>query len=180
MFDETAAAAAFDLALANTNGLAGDLIPLLQAAQEGYGYVPEFCMERISDRLEVGLAEVFGVVTFYKQFRLTPRGRYLVRVCDGTACHVNDSKGLIDTIEEVLEVKPGETDEHLDFTVETVACIGCCSLAPVIVINDDTHGRLTPRVLRSLLKKTKRCAKAERLEQTQGDDTQRPSSEVTP
>lgn len=153
---------AFDIALANTTGQAGDLIPLLQAAQEDHGYVPESCMKRISERLEVGLAEVFGVVTFYKQFRLTPRGRYMVRVCDGTACHVNDSMGLIETVEEILELKPGETDDNLDFTVETVACIGCCSLAPVIVVNEDTHGRLTPRSLRSLLKKMRKGAIRER------------------
>jgi NADH-quinone oxidoreductase subunit E len=159
---EKSQSAAFDLALANTSGLPGDLIPLLQAAQEDNGFVPESYMEVISERLEVGLAEVYGVVTFYKQFRLTPRGRYLVRVCDGTACHVNDSMGLIDTIEEVLELLPGQTDEALDFTVETVACIGCCSLAPVITVNEDTHGRLTPRKLRSLLKKVKRTAIKER------------------
>ncbi len=158
----TPAATALEAALANTAGQPGDLIPLLQAAQEDHGYVPEECMAQIAERLELGLAEVYGVVTFYKQFRLTPRGRYLVRVCDGTACHVNDSMGLIDTIEEVLELTPGETDEDLNFTVETVACIGCCSLAPVITINEDTHGRLTPRKLRSLLKKTKKGALSER------------------
>ena len=93
---------------------------------------------------------------------MTPRGRYMVRVCDGTACHVNDSMGLIETVEEILELKPGETDDNLDFTVETVACIGCCSLAPVIVVNEDTHGRLTPRSLRSLLKKMRKGAIRER------------------
>jgi len=162
MLDATAAAAAFEAALARTTGLPGDLIPLLQAAQEAYGYVPEAAMERVSEVLDVPLAEVYGVVTFYKQFRLSPRGRYLIRVCDGTACHVNDSMALIEAIEEVVGLKPGETDADLDFTMETVACLGCCSLAPVIVVNDETHGRLNPRKLRTILTRLKKQAKEER------------------
>jgi NADH:ubiquinone oxidoreductase subunit E len=162
MLDAQAAAAAFDQALAGTTGLPGDLIPLLQAAQVAYGYVPVVAMERIAETLSVPLAEVYGVVTFYKQFRLSPRGRNLIRVCDGTACHVNDSMGLIEAIDEVLALKPGQTDANLDFTLETVACLGCCSLAPVIVVNDETHGRLEPRKLRTLLNKLKKQAAAER------------------
>jgi len=162
MLDAQAAAVAFDQALTRTTGLPGDLIPLLQAAQVAFGYVPVSAMERIALTLEIPLAEVYGVVTFYKQFRLTPRGRNLIRVCDGTACHVNDSMGLIEAIDEVLGLKPGQTDEHLDFTLETVACLGCCSLAPCIVVNDETHGRLEPRKVRTLLNKLKKQAVAER------------------
>jgi NADH-quinone oxidoreductase subunit E len=164
MLDAQAAAVAFDQAIQNTTGLPGDLIPLLQAAQVAYGYVPTSAMERIACTLAVPLAEVYGVVTFYKQFRLTPRGRNLIRVCDGTACHVNNSVGLIEAIDDVLGVKPGQTDANLDFTLETVACLGCCSLAPVIVVNDETHGRLEPRKLRTLLNKLKKQAAEQRAQ----------------
>ena len=150
------------------------MIPMLQAAQVAYGYVPESAMERVAEVLDASLAEVYGVVTFYKQFRLTPRGRYLVRVCDGTACHVNDSMALIEAIEEVIGLKPGETDADLDFTMETVACLGCCSLAPVIVVNEDTHGRLNARKLRSLMTKLKKQAaqEREREQENQGEQAQ--------
>lgn len=162
MLDALAAKAAFDQAIEKTTGLPGDLIPLLQAAQVAYGFVSTEAMERIAETLGVPRAEVYGVVTFYKQFRLTPRGRNLIRVCDGTACHVNDSMGLIEAIDDVLGLKPGQTDDHLDFTLETVACLGCCSLAPCIVVNDETHGRLEPRKLRTLLNKLKKQAAGER------------------
>jgi len=159
----------FERAIGRSTGLPGDLIPLLQSAQESYGFVPEQAMERIGEFLDIPLAEVFGVVTFYKQFRLTPCGRYLIRVCDGTACHVNDSMALIEAIGDVLGVQPGETDENLDFTLETVACLGCCSLAPVIVINDETHGRLEPKKLRKILKQYQKQASQERSDAAAND-----------
>lgn len=164
MADDQQALATFEKALKCSPGLPGDLIPLLQAAQMNFGFVSDQAMVMIGDRLEVPMAEVYGVATFYKQFRFTPRGRYMIRVCDGTACHVNDSVTLIDTIEEVLGVKPGETDAELNFTLETVACLGCCSLAPVIVINEETHGRLNPQKLRKLMKTLKKEANAPQTE----------------
>jgi NADH-quinone oxidoreductase subunit E len=164
MLDTTAADQAFEAALARSLGEPGDLIPLLQAAQVAYGYVPEAAMLRVAETLDVPLTELYGVVTFYKQFRLTPRGKYMVRVCDGTACHVNGSVSLIETITDVLGVGPGETDKDANFTLETVACLGCCSLAPVIVVNEDTHGRLNPQKLRTILNKLKREATGGRKE----------------
>ena len=164
MHDEHTAERLFAAALGGATGTRGELIPLLQAAQEAFGYVPEAAMERVADCLEVALADVYGVVTFYKQFRQEPCGRYLIRVCDGTACHVNDSMGLVEAVEDVLGLSPGQTDDDLDFTIETVACLGCCSLAPVIMVNDETHGRLTPQKLRRTLKKLKKQAQSERAE----------------
>jgi len=143
-----------------TNAEPGQLIPLLQRAQETYGYISEKSISYISEVTGVPEAKVFGVITFYKQFRLHPLGEYLIRVCDGTACHVNGSKYLLDVILDELNMD-GSVDTTPDgkFTVETVACIGCCSLAPVITVNHDTHGRLTPLKLRKVIKRYKRRAK---------------------
>jgi NADH-quinone oxidoreductase subunit E len=150
----------FAATLWRSKGEAGDLIPLLQSAQDAYGYVPERVMQTISGVTGVPVSEIYGVVTFYKQFRLTPTGQYIIRVCNGTACHVNGSHMLESTIEDVLGIRRGETDPQQLFTLESVNCIGCCSLAPVIMINDDTHGSLTPTKLRKLLKRLRREAGA--------------------
>lgn len=142
-------------------GEKGQLIPLLQRAQETYGFISEKAISYISGVTGVPESQIFGVITFYKQFRLHPVGDFLIRVCDGTACHVNGSKLLLDVIHDELGMD-GTADTTPDgkFTVETVACIGCCSLAPVITVNEDTHGRLTPLKLRKVLKRYKRRAKA--------------------
>lgn len=148
----------FSKVLSETRGLRADLIPLLQQAQEAFGYVPLSAMEAISSVTSISLAEIYGVVTFYKQFRLTPRGDYVVKVCNGTACHVNGSSQLEATLEEVLQVKRGETDAEGLFTLESVNCIGCCSLAPVVMVNEETYGSLTPRKLTALLKRIRKEA----------------------
>ena len=152
-------------------GVPAQLIPLLQQAQEAEGYISEQTIARISAETHVPPAKVYGVITFYTQFRLRPVGKFLVRVCDGTACHVNGSRDLFDVISDELGLQPG-SDSTADgmFTVETVACIGCCSLAPVITVNEDTHGRLTPLSLRKVIKRYKRRAQklaAERSQQLQ-------------
>lgn len=144
-----------------TTGKKGDLIPLLQSAQDAYGYVPESAMEAIAGLTGIPVSEIYGVVTFYTQFRLTPRGRYVIKICNGTACHVNGSSMLESTIEDALGIRRGETDKDLIFTLESVNCVGCCSLAPVVMVNDDTHGSLTPRKLTSLLKKLRKDAETE-------------------
>ncbi len=146
----------FAQALWLSQGVASDLIPLLQAAQEAYGYVPERVMEVISGVTEIPMADVYGVVTFYTQFRLTPRGDMVIKVCNGTACHVNGSTMLESTIEDVLGISRDQTDDDGLFTLESVNCVGCCSLAPVIMVNDETYGSLTPRKLTSLLKRLRR------------------------
>jgi NADH-quinone oxidoreductase subunit E len=142
-------------------GEPGQLIPLLQAAQESYGYISETAIRYISGVTGERESEVYGVITFYKQFRLRPLGRYQIRLCDGTACHVNNARMLRAVIEDNLHLESGDTTEDGLFTLDPVACIGCCSLAPVIMVNDQTHGRLTPKKLRNILRTYRREGMAE-------------------
>lgn len=137
----------------------GQLIPLLQSAQETYGYVSEMAMRYISGVTGIPESEIYGVITFYKQFRLRPLGKYLIRLCDGTACHVNNSKMLKDIVEDELQFEGMDTTADGLFTLQFVACLGCCSLSPVVMINDQTYGRLTPQKLRQILKKYKKNEK---------------------
>ena len=121
------------------------LIPVLQEAQAHYGYLPEAVLEEIAKRLRLPISTVYGVVTFYAQFHLTPRGRHTVRSCQGTACHVKGGKAVLNAVQRALGVKPGETTPDMRFTLETVACLGACFLAPTIMIDDQYFGKLTPR-----------------------------------
>jgi len=120
------------------------LIPLLQKVQAELGYVPEEAVFGISERTGVPASEVFGVLTFYAQFRLKPIGRNVVSVCLGTACHVLGGGRILEAIERHLDISPGDTTEDKEFTLDEVRCLGSCSLAPVMVVNQDTYGRLTP------------------------------------
>ncbi|MBM7624146.1 NADH-quinone oxidoreductase subunit NuoE [Sporohalobacter salinus] len=120
------------------------LIPILQDVQNEYDYLPEAVLRRVATEIGMSLSQVYGVATFYSQFHLEPRGDNIIRVCMGTACHVRGGEDILNKIEEELGVDEGETTDDLKFTLESVACIGACGLAPVIMINDDTHGRLTP------------------------------------
>jgi len=150
----------FNYRLWRYDGAPGELIPLLQSAQDHFGYVPRKAINYIAGVTGVPESEVYGVITFYSQFRLQPMGKYVIRACDGTACHVSGSRMIIDTIEDELGIEVGGTTEDGIFTLNTVACIGCCSLAPVIMINDDTHGQLTPASVRKLLREVRRKEKA--------------------
>lgn len=138
------------------DGAPGELIPLLQSAQDHFGYIPRRAIAYISAVTGIPESDVYGVITFYSQFRLQPRGKYLVRACAGTACHVSGSKMIVDAIEDELGIEVGDTTEDGLFTLNTVACIGCCSLAPVMMVNDDTHGRLTPASVRRTLRDYRR------------------------
>ncbi len=131
------------------------LIPVLQEAQEEYGYLPEEVMKEIALGLNLSLSQVYGVVTFYSQFHQQPRGNNIIRVCMGTACHVRGGEGILNAIKDELGIEAGETTDDLEFTLESVACIGACGLAPVIMINDDTHGRLTPEKIPEIMAKYK-------------------------
>jgi len=142
----------FNYRLWRYDGAPGELIPLLQSAQDHFGYVPRRAISHISGVTGIPESDIYGVITFYSQFRLQPMGKYVIRACAGTACHVSGARMIIETIEDELGIEVGDTSEDGLFTFNTVACIGCCSLAPVIMINDDTHGRLTPASLRKLLK----------------------------
>ena len=133
-------------------GARGALIPMLQQIQAEIGYLPPAVMERIAERSGVPAARVFGVASFYSQFRFEPVGRHIVRVCHGTACHVQGAVAVTEAIYDELGVAEGGTTEDGEFTVEPVACLGCCSLAPVIMIDEDTYGRLTPEQARDIVK----------------------------
>ena len=130
----------------------GALIPMLQQVQAEIGYLPMAVMERIAERSGVPAARVFGVASFYSQFRLKPVGRHIVRVCQGTACHVQGAVAVREAVCDELGVAEGGTTEDGKFTVETVACLGCCSLAPVIMIDEDAYGRLTPEQARDIVR----------------------------
>lgn len=134
-------------------GVKGALIPLLQEAQEIYGYLPGEVMQKISEELKIPFSKTFGVATFYAQFHLQPRGRNIIRVCQGTACHVRGGARVLESVSEKLGVGKNETTEDLRYTLETVACLGACGLAPVMMVNDDTHGRLTPERAAEILDK---------------------------
>ncbi len=124
-------------------GKKGSLIPLLQKTQELLGYLPEDAMTSIAKAMNISPAEVYGVATFYKQFRFTKMGKYVIKVCHGTACHVGGADILDTTLKAKLGIGVGETTEDGLFSILSVACLGCCSLAPVVMINDETYGYLT-------------------------------------
>lgn len=128
------------------------LIAILQAVQEEYRYLPEEVMTFVATALEIPPARVYGVATFYSHFALEPKGKYVIRVCDGTACHVKGSMDLVDTIAQKIKLPKGKkTTEDLLFTLETVSCLGACGLAPAVVINEDVHGQMTPESTGALL-----------------------------
>ena len=124
-------------------GKHGGVIPVLQETQKQIGYLSREAMEAISEELSVPLAELYGVATFYAQFHLKPRGRHIIRVCRGTACHVRGSAKIMEKIMSMLGIAENGTTDDLRFTLEPVACLGCCGLAPVVMIDEDTHGSLT-------------------------------------
>ena len=134
-------------------GKNGSLITILQEAQEIYGYLPKSVIKRVADETKTPVSTVYGVITFYAQFHLKPRGRNVIRMCQGTACHVRGGKTILNYLQEHLAIRPGETTPDLRFTLEIVACIGACGLAPVMMINGDTHGRLNLDVLPNILGK---------------------------
>jgi len=134
---------AFLALLEEWKGVKGNVIPLLQKTQEVYGYLPREAMREIAGVTGKTVAEIYGVATFYAQFRFTPIGRHVMKICHGTACHVQGADSLDTVVEQKLGVKPGNTTADGEFTVERVACLGCCSLAPVVMIDGEVYGRLT-------------------------------------
>ncbi len=131
--------------LASYRGNRGELIPILQKVQENLGYLPEEAMIDIARFLKVPESRVYSVASFYAQFRLLPLGRRRVAVCRGTACHIRGAPEILKTIEKTIGLKEGETSEDLEYTLETVACIGCCAIAPCVRVNAEVHGDMTPQ-----------------------------------
>ena len=121
----------------------GNLIPLLQGAQDIFGYIPRVAFDKLAVETGIPLSEMYGVATFYAQFRLKPVGKHIVKVCHGTACHVQNAKAISTSLKEVLKIEDGGTTEDGLFTLESVACLGCCSLAPVLMVAGETYGKLT-------------------------------------
>ncbi len=121
----------------------GSLIPILQGTQNIYGYLPKDAFYKIAEVTGIELNEMYGVATFYTQFRLSPVGKHIIKVCHGTACHVQNATAISESLEDALSIKDGETTEDRLFTLESVACLGCCSLAPVMMIDGETYGKLT-------------------------------------
>lgn len=136
-------------------GEKGSLIPLLQGTQNIFGFIPEEAFEVISEKTGIKIADMYGVATFYAQFRLKPSGKYIIKVCHGTACHVQNANEITDALKEALNVKDGETTSDGFYTLESVACLGCCSLAPVMMIGEETFGKLNGKEAVKIVKEIK-------------------------
>jgi len=132
-------------------GERAELIPVLQAAQEAVGYLPRSALSKIARFTRTPLSTVYGVVTFYAQFYLSPQGKHKIKVCQGTACHVRGGKSIMDAVRRKLSIEPGGTTEDLMFSLERVACFGSCALAPVVVADGKAYGRMTPEKAAKLL-----------------------------
>jgi len=138
--------------IAEYKGEKSALIPILQKVQEEYRYLPEEILTYVATALGISPATVYGVATFYAQFSLDPMGKYVIRVCDGTACHVRRSQAVLDAIRKKVGLANGErTTKDMGFTVETVSCLGACGLAPVVTINDEVYGKMTPEAITEIL-----------------------------
>ncbi|MBQ0015041.1 MAG: NADH-quinone oxidoreductase subunit NuoE [Clostridia bacterium] len=147
--------------LEHYKGINGSLIAILQQAQEIYGYLPVDVIYHIAEETGVAPAKVMGVATFYTQFRLKPVGKYLIMLCQGTACHVNGSELIAAAIKDELGIVDGETTDDGLFSLKHVACLGCCSLSPVMMINGETYGSLTPDKTKTILRELREKAGAE-------------------
>ncbi len=139
--------------LAKYSGKKGSLMPILQEVQTIFGYLPQTILKKISAETKMPMSRIYGVATFYSQFRLQPVGKNIIRVCHGTACHVAGSENITLALESKLDVEDGQTTADNQFTLESVACLGCCSLAPVVMVNKHTYGSLTPDKTKKLIKK---------------------------
>ena len=140
-----------DEILASYTGEKAELIPILQQVQQAFGYLPEDALSQVAKFVDVPECTVFGIVTFYAQFKLVPTGRNIIRVCRGTGCYVRGAPRLLDEVEKALGIKDGETTPDMEYTLETVACFGSCALAPVMVVNDRVYGRMTPDKVKKII-----------------------------
>lgn len=152
---EKASLAVIDAVAHKHNAEPGAVIPILQEIQETYGYVSPLFIERIAEIINVPASELFGIATFYAQFRLQPRGKNLVKVCHGTACHLGGAERISQTLTQEVGAPEGGTSPDGVFTIEKVACLGCCSLAPCMMVNDKVHARLTPQSIHDIAKEVR-------------------------
>jgi formate dehydrogenase (NAD+, ferredoxin) subunit C len=142
-----------DQQIEKVRGTKGPLMPVLTQAQKIFGCVPYEVQKYVSDELKVPMSDIYGVVTFYSQFSLVPKGEYVVGVCMGTACYVKNAQPILDKISEIIDTKTGETSPDGKFTLEATRCIGACGLAPVITINEDVYGKLDVKDIPGIMKK---------------------------
>ena len=133
-------------------GEASSLIQVLLEIQSEHHWLPKEALERVSEKLQVPFARILHIATFYKAFSLVPKGRHETHVCVGTACHVRGAPRVLDTVQDLTGIEPGETDLDLRFSLETVNCVGCCALGPVLVIDGKTHGKVAPAETADVLK----------------------------
>jgi NADH-quinone oxidoreductase subunit E len=141
-----------DEVFASYAGDKAELIPILQQVQQALGYLPEEAMREIAHFTRVPESTLYGVATFYAQFKFVPMGRNVIKVCRGTGCYVKGAPRLLDEVEKVLGIADGQTTPDLEYTLETVACFGSCALAPVVLFNGKVHGSMTPEKVRAMLK----------------------------
>ena len=147
MSTETIDLALLDPILEEFKTQKGAVIPILQRAQDAYGYLPKEVLISISKKTGIPISQLYGVVTFYAQFNLERRGRHIVRVCDGTACHVRGAPKIVEGVAEAFNLMPGNSDPDYKYTLEIVYCLGSCGLAPIAVVNDQVYGQTTPEAL---------------------------------
>jgi NADH-quinone oxidoreductase subunit E len=133
-------------------GDSGSLIQVLLEIQSENRWLPKEALEKVSKKLKVPLNRIQHIVTFYKAFSLVPKGRHEVHVCTGTACHVRGAPRLLDSVQDLLGIRPGETDQDLKFTLETVSCVGCCALGPVMIVDGEYYGKMAPAKSEEVLK----------------------------
>jgi NADH:ubiquinone oxidoreductase subunit E len=143
---------------AGFNGKKEELIPILQGTQQFFRYLPAAAMQEIAKFLDISVNTIYGVATFYAQFKLTPQGKKIIRVCRGTACHVRGSGKVLSELETVLGIKAGETTADMEYSLETVACIGACALAPTMTIDNETYGKITPKKAAEVLGDRKKAS----------------------
>ncbi len=137
--------------LTQYDGQKGSLIPILQKVQEELGYLPEEAVSEIAHFLGTSESEIYGVASFYAQFRFVRQGEHTIKVCQGTACHVRGGRRILEAVEQELGIQPGETTEDYKFSLERVACLGSCALAPVMVVDKVVYGRMTTAKARKIL-----------------------------
>ncbi len=139
--------------IAANKNIDGPLMPIMQKAQDLFGYLSTEAMALISEELDVPVSKIYGIATFYAQFSLTPKGDYIIQVCTGTACYVKGAQAVLDEVFHQLGIKSGETTPDGKFTIQDTRCLGCCGLAPVMTVNEDVYGRLVPGNVKGILDK---------------------------
>lgn len=148
------------------------LIPMLQLVQKKLAYLPGEAIDLVADHLDISSSEVYGVATFYNQFRFNPPGKNPVKVCLGTACHVKGGDIILENFERKLEIKEGETTPDREFSVDRVACVGCCALAPVVVVGETVHGHMQPSKVEGLVLRTRIEKERQEREKPKNESTE--------